>query len=219
MLPLAALCAFGLFQFEAPGAEPSRFNQWENEIVAFEAADQVAPPPKRAVLFIGSSSIRLWKTLPSDFPEHPVINRGFGGSQVADCVHFADRIVCPYEPRLIVLYAGGNDLNSGKSPEQVFTDFQAFVHMVRERLPTTRIAYVSIAGNPARWAQVEKVKKTNALIEQFTEEQPGVEFINVFPHMLREDGLPRPEIFTDDKLHLNSAGYRLWREIVRPFLE
>ena len=105
-------------------------------------------PPKGAILFIGSSSIRLWKTLARDFPEHKVINRGFGGSQIIDSVRFAERVVLPYQPKRIVFYAGGNDINAGKAPEEVCADFKAFVEKVRGALPETRIAYISIAPNP-----------------------------------------------------------------------
>lgn len=167
------------------------FAKWEKEIAAFEMADRENPPPKGAILFIGSSSIRLWKTLAEDFPEHRVINRGFGGSQIAGATHFAERIVWPYEPRMIVFYSGGNDLNAGRLPEQVLADFKAFVEKVRAQLPEVEIAYISIAGNPARWAQVEKVKQANALIEAYTRETAGLKYINVFPHMLGPDGLPR----------------------------
>ena len=194
-------------------------SKWEPEIAAFERADRESPPPKNGILFIGSSSIRLWKTLSADFPGFQVINRGFGGSQIADSVELAQRIVFPYEPRLIVFYAGGNDINAGKTPEQVVADFKAFVAKVQARLPRTKIAFISIAGNPARWAQVEEVKAVNAMIEQFARETPGVRYINVFTHMLGRDGQPRPEIFTADRLHMNEEGYKLWTKIVRPFLE
>ena len=158
-------CAVFVHSVQPLAAErPSGSARFENEISAFETADKTNPPPKRAILFIGSSSIRLWKTLPQDFPGHKVINRGFGGSEIADSVYFADRIVFPYEPRMIVLYAGGNDINGGKSPEVVSADFKAFVEKVRAKLPDTRIAYISIAPNPARWSQVERVKAANKLI-------------------------------------------------------
>src|SRR5438093_1816424 len=122
-------------------------NRFDAEIAAFEARDRTNPPPKNAILFIGSSSIRMWKTLAQDFPEHKVINRGFGGSEISDSVHFADRIVVPYRPTMIVMYAGGNDINAGKNPERVAADFKAFVEKVRTKLPETRIAYISIAPN------------------------------------------------------------------------
>src|SRR6185503_13157441 len=150
------------------GALGQTTNRWEKEIAAFEAQDKTNPPPKGAILFIGSSSIRLWKTLAEDFPDLKVINRGFGGSEIADSVHFLDRMVIPYEPTRIVMYAGGNDINANKTPEQVARDFKAFVAKVHAKLPKTKIAYISIAGNPARWAQVERVKRANELIREFT---------------------------------------------------
>jgi lysophospholipase L1-like esterase len=192
--------------------------QWEEEIRAFELADEKSPPPQGGMLFIGSSSIRLWTTLAEDFAGLPVINRGFGGSRIPDSTHFAPRIVVPYAPRLIVMYAGGNDINDGRPPERVAADFRHFVETVRRALPSTRIAYISIAGNPARWAQVDRVRAANRLIEAYTKDTPNLAFIDVFPRMLGPDGLPRPEIFSDDRLHMNREGYRLWAEIVRPYL-
>jgi lysophospholipase L1-like esterase len=192
--------------------------KWEKDIAAFEQADREHPPEKGAILFIGSSSVRLWKTLAEDFPQHRVLNRGFGGSEIADSVYYADRIVIPYAPRQIVLYAGGNDINAGKSPERVITDFKTFAEKVRVKLPDTEIDYISIAGNPARWAQVDKVKTVNSAIETWIKDQPKMKFINVFPHMLGADGLPKPGIFVEDKLHMNAAGYAIWKEVVGPFL-
>jgi lysophospholipase L1-like esterase len=119
---------------------------------------------------------------------------------------------------MIVLYAGGNDIHAGKSPAQVFGDFQAFVEKIRANLPKTEIAYISIAGNPSRWAEVEQVKAANALIESYIQGKPGLKFINVFPRMLDSDGQPRPEIFVEDRLHMNAEGYKLWTEIVGQFL-
>lgn len=194
------------------------FARWEKEIAAFEAADRTNPPPKGGILFIGSSSIRLWKTLAQDYPRHQVLNRGFGGSQIADSVHFAERIVFPYAPRKIIMYAGGNDINAGKSPQQVAEDFRAFVQKVHQRLPETRIAYISIAPNPARWAQVEKVREANRLIKAFTETDQRLEYIDAFSHMLGADGQPLPDIFVEDRLHMNAKGYALWKKLVEPYL-
>lgn len=194
-------------------------NRFDGEIAAFEAKDRTNPPPKNAILFVGSSSIRLWKTLAEDFPQHKVINRGFGGSQIADSVHFAERIVFPYRPRMIVMYAGGNDINAGKTPEQVMGDFKAFVTKVRAKLPETRIAYISIAPNPARWAQVDRVRRANELIREFTATDSRLSFIDVFPHMLGEDGQPRPDIFVEDRLHMNENGYRIWKKVVGSALD
>lgn len=192
--------------------------KWEKDIAAYEALDRATPPGKCGIVFIGSSSIRLWKTLAADFPGHRVLNRGFGGSQMDDSTHFADRLVLPYEPRMIFVYAGGNDLNAGKTPDQILSALQAFVEKVRARLPDTTIAYISIAGNPKRWAQVERVKATNRLIEEYARKTPGVKYIDVFTRMLGADGLPLPEIFVADRLHMNAEGYKLWTEILAPTL-
>jgi lysophospholipase L1-like esterase len=220
--PATLLLALVLLAPSAPKSwaddKPHNFEKWEPAIAAFEKADQAQPPPKGAIVFIGSSSILKWKTLAEDFPRHRVINRGFGGSEIIDSVHFADRIVIPYAPRLVVLYAGGNDINAGKTPEQVFADFQAFADLLRSKLPDTDLDYISIAGNPARWAQVEKVKAANAKIEAFIEGKPHLKFINVFPQMLGTDGQPIPEIFGPDKLHMSPEGYKLWTNIILPLL-
>ena len=215
---LALACAPAPRADDKAPAKAHNFAQWENEIAAFEKADAQNPPAKGGIVFVGSSSIRLWKTLAQDFPLHHVLNRGFGGSEIADSVHFADRIVLPYAPRMVVLYAGGNDLNNGRPPEEVFADFKAFAEKVRAGLPVAELAYISSAGNPARWAQVEKVQALNGLIEGYLRQQPNMKFINVFSRMLGDDGLPKPEIFIADKLHMNAEGYKLWTEVVRPFL-
>jgi len=190
---------------------------WENDIASFEKSDRIAPPPQGPIVFTGSSSIRLWKTLELDFPEHYVLNRGFGGCQLADVAHYADRIITPYRPSQVVIYAGGNDINAGKTPEIVFGDFVGLVRKIKSHRPNARISYISIAPNPARWAQVDKVKKTNALIADYCRRH-RIDFIDVFPRMLGPDGQPRPELFVSDRLHMNATGYALWREAVRPCL-
>lgn len=188
------------------------------EINAFTASDATNPTPRGGILFIGSSSIRLWKTLKQDLLDLPVLNRGFGGSQIIDSVNYADRIVFPYKPRHIVMYAGGNDINAKKSPEQVFADFRAFVALVHAKLPRARISYISIAPNPARWSQIVQVREANRLIEEYTRTDKRLGFINVFPHMLGADGQPKPDIFVDDRLHMNPRGYEIWTRVVGDYL-
>lgn len=192
----------------------NKTNSFEKDILRFEASDKTNPPPKQVVLFIGSSSIRMWRTLAEDFPAHRVINRGFGGSQIADSIHFADRIVIPYEPRVIVLYAGGNDINAGKSAEAVANDFKTFAAKVRERLPATRLVYISIAPNPARWAQMDRVREANRLIRENTAKESNLSFIDMHPHMLGADGQPKPDIYLPDRLHMNEKGYAIWKRVV-----
>lgn len=194
----------------------TRAHLWESEIKAFEEADRRAAVAEGGVLFVGSSSIRLWETLAADFPSVKVVNRGFGGSHLEDSTHYADRIVIPYRPRLIVLYAGDNDIESGKSPSRVLADFKEFVRVVRRRLPRTRIAFISIKPSPARWHLADQVRRANELIRAYAERTRGLVFIDVFTPMLGSDGKPRPELFVEDGLHLSTEGYRLWRRVISP---
>lgn len=193
-------------------------SEWEKEVRAFEASDKANPPPKDAILFVGSSSIRLWQSLSHDFSEHTVINRGFGGSRLSDCVVLADRIVIPYHPRMVLLYAGDNDLAEGKSPEEVFADFKMFVEKVHAALPKTRIAYISIKPSITRHHLLETVKETNRLIEGYTQRKKDLVFIDIFTSMLSPNNEPRRELFVSDGLHLNAVGYQLWASIIRPYL-
>lgn len=191
---------------------------WEEDMRRFEAADAASPPPQHAVLFVGSSSIRFWESLATDFPGQPVINRGFGGSEVRDSTWYADRIVVPYAPRLIVFYAGDNDLQAGRTPAQVRDDFVAFVQRVRKDLPDTRIAYISIKPSPSRARLMPKMAEANALIRHAASRLPRVDFIDVYSRMLDGAGRPRPELFREDQLHMNRAGYDIWRDALAPEL-
>jgi len=191
--------------------------RWEATIRRFEEAAQKLPPPRQGILFIGSSSIRGWK-LEASFPGLPVINRGFGGSQVADSVEFAGRILIPHEPRVVVIYAGDNDIAAGKSPEQVAADYRAFVKKVHAALPKTRIVYIAIKPSIARWNLVESLRKANALILSETKQDERLAYVDVDRPMIGADGKPRPELFVKDGLHLSPAGYKLWASLVRPHI-
>src|SRR5262249_22553589 len=146
-------------------------------------------------LFVGSSSIRLWKTLAQDFPNHRVINRGFGGSQIADVTAYADRVILPYKPKLILVYAGDNDIAADRAPEQVLADFQALAKAIHGTLPEVRILFISIKPSISRWPLVEKIKAANQLVDEFTRHDARLGFIDVFTPMLGADGRPRPELF------------------------
>lgn len=194
------------------------FAKWEKEISAYEQMDRTNPPPKGGVIFIGSSTIRLWKTLAQDFPNHKVINRGFGGSEILDATHFADRIIFPYEPRMIFLRSGGNDIHFGKSAEQVFADYKDFVATIHAKLPETEIVFISLAPSIARWAEADKNKALNKMVEAYTKGKPKLKYVETYDTTLGRDGKPRPELFVEDKLHFNAEGYKLLAERVRPFL-
>ena len=208
-----------LWAEEKSPSEKSPSAKWEKDIQAFEAADKKSPPPQGGVLFIGASGIRMWKSLETDFPKQRVINRGFGGSQIADSTYFAERIIIPYQPKLIVLQAGGNDINAGKSPEQVAEDFKAFVVKVRAALPETRIAFFSIQPSPARWSQIEKQKHGNQLIKEQIAAGKNMVYINAWDAFIGPDGMPREELFVADRLHHNAEGYKVRAELMRPYLD
>jgi lysophospholipase L1-like esterase len=193
-------------------------NPWENEIRQFERADSLRPPPKGAILFVGSSSIRMWETLAEDFPDLQVINRGFGGSELSDAVHFADRIILPYNPKTVVVYAGDNDLANGKTPEQILADYKKLVQLIHRNLPGTRISYISVKPSLARWNIVDKIRKTNSLIREYSSHDRLLSYIDIFTPMLNKQGTSRKELFAPDGLHLNKEGYRLWKERVGPAL-
>ena len=189
---------------------------FEKEIRSFEASDRTRPPPRDAVLFIGSSSIKFWDTLADDFPDLVTIRRGFGGSQIADSTRYADRIIIPYHPRQIVLYAGDNDLAAGRTPRQVLEDFQAFVAKVRAELPKARISFISIKPSLARWKLIDRIKKANHLIEQYAASENGLQYLDTFTPMLGPDGKPRPELLRPDGLHCSRQGYQLWAKVIGP---
>jgi lysophospholipase L1-like esterase len=192
--------------------------RWEKDIAAYEAQDKTNPPPKGGIVFIGSSTIRRWTSLPQDYPDHKVINRGFGGSQIADAAHFADRIVIPYAPRAVFLRAGGNDLNAGKSVDQVFNDFKDFVAKIHAKLPETDIYYISLSPSIARWQQADKEKALNAMVQSYIASKPHLKYIETYDMVLGADGQPRPELFVEDKLHFNAEGNKLLAERIRPHL-
>ncbi len=193
--------------------------QWEPAIQAFEAADKTNPPPRNAILLIGSSSMVKWTNAPAQFPEHRLINRGFGGSHLSDSVAFVDRIVVPYQPQLVVLYAGDNDIAAGKSPEQVLADYKEFVAKVLSALPETRIAFIAIKPSPSRSKFIGAIKNANRLMQEFIAGQPKLIYVDVYTAMLGVDGQPRAELFVSDQLHLNEAGYQLWAGILKPVLD
>jgi lysophospholipase L1-like esterase len=190
--------------------------RWEKEIAAMEARDKKTPPPADAALFIGSSSIRMWSTLAKDFGETPVVNHGFGGSEIADSTRYVDRLITPCKPRIIVMYAGTNDINAGKSPDRVLADFKAFVAAVRVKHAETPIMYISMNPNTARWSQRDKQQTANRLIAEYIKTTSKLAFIDTYATFIGVDGKPRESLLLADHLHLNADGYKAWAEIVKP---
>ena len=205
---ILSLVAALLVSTQDPKAEP-----FAKDIAAFEAKDKTSPPPQNEIVFVGSSSIRMWKSTEA-FPDLKIINRGFGGSQMSDSVKYAERIILPYKPRIVVVFAGGNDINAGKTPEQVAGDFKALVVKIHGALPKTKVYYLSLFPNVKRRAQDEKCVKVNELIHAFVKTDERLGFLDTASKMRATDGGPLPELLRDDGLHMNDDGYKIWNEIV-----
>ena len=210
---MMAVLAKGLPLGSAHAQDAQVPSQWEQAIGAFEKSDQVHMPDQGGVLFVGSSSIRGWDTA-RWFPDRHTINRGFGGSQIADVLQHADRIVWKYKPKVIVFYAGDNDIASGKSADRVVSDFRAFAEQCARRLPAAHLIYLPIKPSRARWQLWPAMSDANARIQQLLRQREQFHYVDTATPLLGEDGQPRGELFQSDGLHLNDAGYRLWTRIV-----
>jgi lysophospholipase L1-like esterase len=193
-------------------------SQWEPEIAQFEAQDRATPSRPGSIVFVGSSSIRMWTTLDRDFPGVPVMNRGFGGSEAGEVAQFAERIVVPYKPPVVVFYAGDNDLAAGKTPAQVLAAFQSFVATIHRDLPRTRVVFVSIKPSLARWAIVDKMRAANQLVRDYVSTDSKLAYVDVFTPMLDASGQPRRELYLKDGLHMTPVGYAIWRDLIGPVI-
>lgn len=195
------------------------FAKWEKEISAFESADRAHASPTNAILFVGSSSIRLWSNLHEAFPNHTIIQRGFGGSTMADALHFLDRLVLKHKPRHVLVYEGDNDIANGTKAEQVVAEFKELTARIHAELPKTKISFLAIKPSPSRAKFENEQRATNNGIKRFARWNRKVEFIDTWTPMLGEDGKPRPEFFKKDNLHLNAAGYEAWTQVIRKHLK
>ena len=201
-----------------PTIDPA-FSIWRPDLDGFASADKLRRPEQGGVLFVGSSTIRLWRNLAQDFRQQPVIiNRGFGGSTLAACNFFAKELVVQYRPAQVLVYAGENDLAIGRTPQDVLDSFRRFTETVRAELPGVRISFISIKPSPSRKSLVLAIQQTNRLIAGYVEKLPNAEYIDTHSAMLTAKGDARPELFQADMLHLNDAGYALWQGIIAPHL-
>jgi lysophospholipase L1-like esterase len=194
---------------------PVRF---ESNVAAYEAADRATPAPRGAILLVGDSQFFRWRTLSEDLPGYTVVNRGIDSFQMSDLLRFAERLVLPYAPRLIVTHAGGNDVNNGRTADQVLADLQAFVAKVRTALPVVPIAFSSITPGPGRWDQAAVRTRTNEVVKQWVTTQSHMHFIDLWNVMLTPAGQPREDIWVADRIHPNQAGYRIRVEAMRSIL-
>lgn len=219
VLALSLTAEFALAQVAEVEKPACNAQRWKETIAQFEEADRNDPPPQGGILFVGSSSIRMWD-LPKYFPEAPVLNRGFGGSEICDSVHYFDTLVAKHKPRVVVFYAGDNDVAGGKSAARVHADFQAFNEQMKKQLPEARLVYISIKPSLLRWKFAPEMKEANERIAADCEaDKERLQFVDVWQPMLGEDGTPRPELFLKDGLHMNGAGYQLWTGLIQKYLQ
>lgn len=212
LLAVTAVASAGNNQPANP--DPNRF---AGEIKAFAEWDGKNAVPAEPVLFVGSSSARMWRTHES-FPDLPVINRGFGGSHISDVIYYVDRVVLPYKPRAIVFYAGDNDIAGGKAPQRVLDDYRKFVGLVHAKLPTTRIVFITIKPSRSRWSLWPRMNEANALVRDFCRGDNRLFWADLGMPLLGSDGMPMPELFLGDQLHLNAQGYAVWTRALGPIL-
>lgn len=204
---------------ETARAQPAQpENRFERQVLAYEAADRTEAPSPGAILLAGDSQFFRWKTLAEDLPGFTIVNRGIDSFQTSDLIQYADRLVLPHRPRMIILHVGGNDVHNGKTPQRLLADFQAFVTKVRAALPGVPIAFSSITPGPGRWDEADRRKAANQVIKDYIATQPGLHFIDLWDAMLTPEGKPREDIWVADRVHPNHAGYLVRVKIMLPLL-
>ncbi len=188
---------------------------FEKDIQKFEESDKLMFPPQGAVLFIGSSTIRMWKSLQGDMSGLTVINRGFGGSSTCHVLHYMDRIVFPYRPSKIVYYCGDNDIASGVNPDSTMEHYRKFIVKVHDSLPGTKIYFVSNKPSLKRQKNLPLQKSVNESLKNLCDNYTFVSYIDIFPSMMINDSTIKADIFKNDSLHLNNKGYAIWTGIIK----
>lgn len=195
-------------------------NRFDEAIAAFKKEDEEKGIRKGKILFVGSSSIRFWETLEKDMEGLAVLNRGFGGSTLPEVLHYANQIIFPYQPEIIVLYCGENDISEGRTPQQAFETFRELTSQIAEKLPNTILFYLCMKPSVARWEMWSEMEESNQLFADYlAAEQANMEYVDISAPMLNEEGMPRKDIFVEDMLHMNEKGYSAWTNIVKPLLE
>lgn len=201
-----------------PRGQVRHLDRFELEIQKFEVADNAQMPPNGAVLFVGSSSIRLWSTLEKDFAPLPVINRGFGGSTIPEVMYYAKRIIYKYRPGVIVFYGGENDIIENAAPPIAFQHFKKFIGETEKNLSNATVVFISAKPSPARWNRWREFQQFNSMVEQFAQNRPKLRYVDIGSALTGSDGQPDPALFTEDKLHMNNQGYERWTKILKPIV-
>ena len=189
------------------------------EMKAFEVQDAQGSLPKGVDLFVGSSSIRYWSNVIKLPSSNPILNRGFGGSQMSDLLYYFEELVVQYKPKRVFVYEGDNDVSAGKEVKTILRDFKIFLDRMDKNLPDVPVYIISPKPSVARWELKKEYEKTNRALKNLAEDTPGVEFIDVWTPMLPENGEVDPNLFIEDQLHMNAKGYAIWAEVIKPYLK
>lgn len=195
--------------------------KWEKDIAAFEALDRSEKYPENAVLFMGSSSIRLWSTLQEQMKPYSVIQRGFGGSNMADLSMYTKRIVYPHQFQAVVIFVA-NEITvspNDRNARETGALYKEVVHSIREKYQKQPIFLIEVTPSRKRWEKWDQIKETNSELKRICTKEKNMYFIETANFYLNEKGLPREELFRDDKLHLNDAGYKIWGDIIKKKLD
>jgi lysophospholipase L1-like esterase len=219
-ITVKSLFCLGFFIFLIHPAFAQQHPPFWKAIQQFKHQDSTQMPPKHAILFIGSSSIRFWTDLQKDFPGHTVINRGFGGSTLPDVIRYAEDIIFPYHPKQIVIYCGDNDAASSDkiSADSILNRFKHLFKLIRSKLPGTEVTYISIKPSPSREKFFPVMQKANWEIRLFLKNQQRADFVDIWHLMLNDYGQPRKGLFRSDMLHMNKKGYAIWTKAIKPVL-
>ncbi len=201
--------------FAAFAQDPDRLKEEVDKI------RELNPPSQHqgTILFTGSSSIKGWRDVDEDFPGKGVVNAGFGGSHATDLLHFLEELVIDYAPKKVFIYEGDNDLNAGKSLQEIQETINLIVTQIQLELPDTEIFIISPKPSIARWGQAERYQALNKRLQAYANATEGVLFVNVWDDMLGEDGKPLEDIFLGDNLHMNRKGYDIWAKQVRKYMD
>lgn len=190
-----------------------------NEIRNFKKQDSIKFPPKKAILFIGSSTFTNWKDVQTYFPGHVIINRGFGGSSLPNVINYVPDIVFPYDPKQIVIYCGENDFTGGATPQIVVDRVKQLIELIRTKYPKVPLVYISIKPSPSREKYMPQMVEANEMIAKMVKKMKKVKFVNTYNAMFNPDGTIMTDIFLKDNLHMNAKGYAIWQKIMEPYLK
>lgn len=216
ILILPAVFFFISLSAQVEDPDPLRF---QSQIAAFDSLDKCHQPHGNVVLFVGSSSIRMWREAEQVFSKYNVLNRGFGGSHFSDVHHYFSELIVRYSPNTIVLYEGDNDIAHGKNPDRVMNGFVTLVNRIESELGDVNIGFISIKPSPKRWDIADKMIEANKLIRDYCSQYDNLTYIDIWPLMLNAQGRPDNYLYIGDGVHMNQCGYKLWEKEMMPYLE